>query len=70
MDQSKPNQETAQEIVASWKWRIPKAGHTVRSFCEGEQFHESKLSLYISGKTIPRIDTFDMIEGKLRRLGV
>lgn len=58
------------EIIQSWKWRIVKAGHTAKSFAELIEISPSLLSEYWSGAKSPSIERFDLIENKLRELGV
>lgn len=65
---NKDTVQSASAIIATWRWRIVKAGHTVRSFAAMYGFNAGKISQYCSGKIIPRIDTFDQIEASVREL--
>lgn len=61
---------TTKETIQSWKWRIVKAGHTAKSFADIVDISPSLLSEYWTEKKSPSIERFDLIEGKLKDLGV
>lgn len=56
--------------IKSWRWRIAKAGMTQLAFCKVVSITPANLSLYLNGKKIPRPLTFEIIESKLKELGV
>lgn len=58
----------ARDIIASWRWRIVKANHTIKSFCALIDLNPSQMSEYLQGNVSPSVDTFDKIEGKLLEL--
>jgi len=58
------------EIIASWRWRITKAGLKIKDFCALIDLKPGQMSGYLSGEVTPSIDTFEKIEGKLKELGV
>ncbi len=60
----------AKETIKSWKWRIVKADHSAKSFAELVGISPSLLSEYWTKKKSPSIERFDLIENKLRELGV
>lgn len=57
-------------VVASWRWRITKAGFNIKGFCPLVGLKAGQMSGYLNGKVTPSIDTFEKIEGKLKELGV
>lgn len=58
----------AQEIVKTWKFRIIRAGHTLRSFSDMAGVGYGQLASYIRGDVPPGIVLFDKIEGALKAL--
>ena len=60
----------AKDTIATWKWRIVKANISAKAFSESLGIQPQQFSLYITGKQNPSIERFDMIEGKLKDLGV
>jgi len=58
------------EIMATWKWRIVKAGKTAFSFSKMVGINPAIMNGYVNGSKMPPIDRFDMIENALRELGV
>lgn len=62
--------QTAADVIASWKWRIIKAGHTVKSFCAENDENASQVGRYIKKGSGITTDTFERIEGKIKALEV
>lgn len=58
----------ARDIITSWRWRIVKTNHTIKSFCSLIDLNPSQMSEYLKGNVSPSVDTFDKIEGKLLEL--
>lgn len=58
------------EVIGTWRWRIVKAGYKCSKFAEEIGVPLPTLSLYMSGTKTPSVKRFDLIEGKLRDLGV
>lgn len=58
------------EQIASWKWRIYKAGLTQADFCKRFDLAESQLSDWLQGKKAPKPYNIDKIENNLKELGV
>ncbi len=58
------------EIIKSWKWRIVKAGYRSGEFAALLGIHASLMSNYLNEKQNPSLGKFDLIEQKLRELGV
>lgn len=72
MQQPQPPTLSARETIQTWKWRIVKAGHSQKSFLalDGVNIAQSLFSDYLNGKKDPSIERFDLIENKLKSLGV
>lgn len=60
----------AKETMLTWKWRLAKAGVTAKKLCEELGIDQSQFSQYVTGKQTPSLERFDLIEGKLKSLGV
>jgi len=60
----------ARETIQSWRWRIVKAGHNTRSFANLLDMSPSIFCEYFKGTKSPSIERFDVIENKLREMGV
>lgn len=58
------------DSINTWRWRIVKAGHNLRSFSKMLGIAPSLFSEYCSGKKDPSIERYELIEGKLKELGV
>lgn len=56
--------------VSSWKWRRVKAGLTLEDMAKLTDKHIPQLSLYESGKTVPKKETAGRIEKILKEHGV
>lgn len=65
-------QTNAKETIKTWRWRIVKAGFNVRKFSAlpGINIPASLFSEYLNGKKSPSLERFDLIEDKLKSLGV
>lgn len=61
---------TAKETITSWKWRVAKSNKTAQEFCISIGLDPSQFSQYVCGKKNPSLPTFDLIESKLKELGV
>ena len=59
-----------QKKIASWKWRIYKAGMTQKDFCARIGMYQGHLSDIIRGEKDPEDKTMGKIEGELKALGV
>lgn len=63
--------ETIEEVMYAWKWRIAKANMTQKEFCKYVGgVTQTSLSQYINGKKRPRPITYSKIEESLKLLGV
>lgn len=60
----------AKETIMTWKWRLAKAGVTAKWFCGELGITQQQFSQYLSGKQNPSLERFDLIEGKLKSMGV
>lgn len=58
------------ETIKSWQWRIVKAGYRQGSFADMLEIAPSLFSEYINGKKDPSLERFELIENKLKELGV
>lgn len=55
----------SKQIIKSWPWRIARAGHNQKTFSAKCGVHETSLSTYIKGKTVPTFVNFNKIEDTL-----
>ena len=60
----------ASETVATWRWRIVKSGVQARDIAAALGIDPSLFSSYCSGRITPSLERFDLIEDKLKSLGV
>lgn len=58
------------EVIASWKWRVVKAGYSQKRFALLLGISPSLFSEYTTGKKDPSVERFERIEDKLKQLGV
>lgn len=58
------------ETIKTWRIRIRKAGLLNKDFCKEIKLSPAQLSVYLCGRVPPNTKTFDLIENKLRELGV
>ena len=58
------------ETIKTWKWRIAKTGKSMNEISKELNISPSVLSQYCSGFISPSIERFDLIEEKLKDLGV
>ena len=58
------------EIPASWRWRAPKAGHTLDKLGRAAGLHSGSISRLSNEKVIPNMETVARIEGVLTDWGV
>lgn len=56
--------------VATWRARIKMADKTEAGFAAEVGISKSVLSGYLNGRNKPTIDKFELIENRLRNLGV
>lgn len=61
---------TKEKKIASWKWRIYKAGLNQREFCARIGMVQGHLSDIMRGAKAPKDKTVDRIEKGLKKLGV
>lgn len=61
---------TNSEKIASWKWRIIKADYTYQDFASDVGISKQVLSNWINFRAKPDHDKIDMIEERLKELGV
>jgi len=54
-------------IMATWGWRIKRASLRQTSFAEEIGVSPAVLSEYISGKKIPSLKRFELIENEIRK---
>jgi transcriptional regulator with XRE-family HTH domain len=66
----KDKDKTAIETIATWGWRIKKAGYSQRAFAKKFGFNESLLSQWINGKVNTSTPNFDKLELVLKKLKV
>lgn len=59
-----------QDTIKTWKWRITKAGYKKGDFAAEIGIPRPMLSNYLHGRATPSLDRFDLIEDKLKELGV
>lgn len=57
-------------IIESWPWRLKKAKVQQKDFAPMVGLDESRLSLFFGGKATPSLETFELIENKLKDFGV
>lgn len=60
----------ASETIETWRWRIIKAGYKSKDFAALLDIDGSLLSAYCKGRVKPSLERFDLIENKLKSLGV
>lgn len=60
----------AKETIKTWRYRIVKANLNASQFGEMIGVSSSLLSQYMGGKISPSLENFDLIESKLKELGV
>lgn len=70
MTHSTPPALNASETIQTWKWRIVKAGYNQKTFAELLEIAPSLFSEYLARKKDPSLERYDLIEGKLKELGV
>lgn len=58
------------ETIKTWKWRIIKAGFKLQDFAAAVEIPQGQISNYCAGRIVPSLERFDIIEGKLKELGV
>lgn len=58
------------EIISTWKWRVVKAGYNQKNFAKLLGISPSLFTEYQKGKKDPSLERFDLIENKLKTLGV
>lgn len=58
------------KIRKSWKWRIVKAGITQQDMAKAAGVSQVTISNYINMKCNPSLDKFEIIENKLKDMGV
>lgn len=56
------------KVVTTWRWRIAKAGITMKEFCTRINKPQSQFSDWINGKKIPRPETISMVEKAIKKL--
>jgi hypothetical protein len=57
--------------VATWRWRIAKAGLNASKFCKvSGAVDRSTLSKFMTGKVVPYPEISATIEAALKKLGV
>ena len=64
------NNINTKKTISTWRWRIVKANHNIKSFAEELDIAPSIVCEYLSGKKTPSLGKFETIENKLRELGV
>lgn len=58
------------EKVQSWRWRIVKADYNYQDFASDIGISKQVLSHWINGRNKPSAEKIDMIEARLKELGV
>ncbi len=53
------------KTIADWRWRIVKAGYTQSSFARELGIAPSSLTDYFSGRIMPSLERFELIENTL-----
>lgn len=54
----------------SWRWRICKAGVTMREFSKRIDRSQSQVSEWVCGKKKAGAESIALVEAELRKLGV
>lgn len=58
------------EKVQSWRWRIVKADYNYQNFANELGISKQVLSHWINGRNKPSAEKIDLIEARLKELGV
>lgn len=64
------NKLNVRETMKSWGWRIKKAGMNLTTFGDTVEISQPMLGAYVNGTKTPNVMRYEMIENKLRDLGV
>ena len=63
-------EQKIKDRVDSWNWRIVKAGYNQSKFAKELGFKPSRFYTYVSGRVTPHMSVVDLVETKLKELGV
>lgn len=57
-----------QNNISDWSWRIKKTGHTQKSFAAICGVHQTLISSYVTGRSVPTLINYYKVEDKLKEL--
>jgi len=58
------------KMIDSWRWRIAKAGHTVKSFASATGRNKNQIYNWLNGWANPSAKSIEAMEKDLKDMGV